>query len=86
MAEIQWEDPPDVETRRMKHRAFYEALRANPGRWARFPGAGAPNHLKAKGYEIRRVGNGQTDRAEAKVWVRFVGTVGQPEMNGGSYG
>lgn len=47
---IEWQDPPPRRTRRSWHaangdarrpeyKAFYEQLKANPGRWAIFPGS-----------------------------------------------
>ena len=37
--QVQWEDPPSRRWgRKAQYAWFYDALKANPGRWARYPG------------------------------------------------
>lgn len=48
--DIKWQDPPPPRSR--KYKAFYEQLKANPGKWAIFPGSTSQSsNLVLQGFE-----------------------------------
>lgn len=81
---IVWEDPPEVlranSKGNEKHRAFFHALRVNPGRWAIVPtiysGSSSASAIKnfkktyGPGYEYTAR---KQDDGTARLYVRYVG-------------
>lgn len=66
--EIEWADPPDGAG---KYEAFFEALRSERGRWAKFPGlAWAVRQGKYAGCEA---GEFEARESQGETYVRFVG-------------
>lgn len=82
MADVLWEEPPSPDKRRRlreKYGYFWEALRENPGQWARWPGSVRSAHSCTR-EQRRRDTKGQYecttskyDDGETYAWIRYLG-------------
>jgi hypothetical protein len=73
--EIVFSDPPPAKKRKgWQYSALYEACRANPGRWAEYPGVVQAKCARPTGFEFtqRRIDG------KNKVWLRYIGDGGEP--------